>query len=92
MSSTTFRAVFEAEDKSFSSVMRRMRDESNAMAEGMLSDANKISQASGQKVNKVLEEQIALYEKRSRLMRSQEAMELTYRRDQALSAGRALRG
>lgn len=76
MGETTFRATFSADDQSLSSSMRKMRDESHLMANDMIADANKIAQATDQSVNKVLQEQINLYEKGRKATMYQERVAL----------------
>lgn len=86
MAETSFRAVFEAEDRSFSSAMRQMRDDSKLMATDMIADANRIAEATDQKVNKVLQDQIALYEKNRELAKREERMKLDSRYSGAMQA------
>ncbi len=76
MGETSFRATFEADDKSFSSTMRKMRTEAHTMAQEMITDANAVAGATQQNVNKVLQEQIALYEKRRDITKREERMAL----------------
>ncbi len=83
---TTFRAVFEAEDRSFSSSMRRMRDDSKLMASDMIADANRVAAATDQSVNKVLQEQISLYERGREVMKREERMRMDAKYGAAMSS------
>lgn len=76
MAESSFRATFTADNSSFSATMREMKDESHIMAQSMIADANKIAQATDQSVNKVLAEQISLYERGRRATMRQERAQL----------------
>src|ERR1700741_4095906 len=79
MAESNFRATFAADTSNFSDQMRQMKEDSHQMAQEMISDALQVAKATEQNVNKVLQEQIALYEKRRELMKAEERMELDAR-------------
>ena len=79
MADTNFRATFSADTSGFASQMRQMKEDSSQMASEMIEDALEVAKATDQSVNKVLKEQIALYEKRRELLKSEERMELDSR-------------
>lgn len=76
MAESSYRATFSADTSAFGSAMREMKELSGEMAQEMIADANKIAAATEGSVNKVLAEQIALYERGRKATMRQERAQL----------------